>query len=91
MKIVNDGYHEHVERDNGKKKDRLVIISIRDKGKGIDKEILPRLFNKFVTNSNHGTGLGLYIANNIIEAHGGQIWAQNNKYEKGQPCCLVYQ
>lgn len=82
-KNVNDDYHEQVERDNWKKKDQLVIISIKDKGKGIDKEILPRLFNKFVTKSDQGTGLGLYIAKNIIEAHGGQIWAQNNKDEKG--------
>ena len=61
----------------------LVIVSIRDKGKGIDEEILPRLFNKFVTKSNQGTGLGLYIAKSIVEAHGGQIWAHNNKNEKG--------
>jgi signal transduction histidine kinase len=80
---VNDDYHEHVERDTWKKKDELVVISIKDKGKGIDKEIFPRLFNKFVTKSDQGTGLGLYIAKNIIEAHGGQIWAQNNKDEKG--------
>ncbi|WP_415311583.1 ATP-binding protein [Candidatus Nitrosocosmicus sp. FF01] len=65
-------------RDN-----ELVIVSIRDKGKGIDEEILPRLFNKFVTKSNQGTGLGLYIAKSIVEAHGGDIWAHNNKDEKG--------
>jgi signal transduction histidine kinase len=82
-KNVNDNYNEQVERDSWKKKDQLVIISIKDKGKGIDKEIFPRLFNKFVTKSDQGTGLGLYIAKNIIEAHGGQIWAQNNKDEKG--------
>lgn len=82
-KNVNDNYPEQVERDNWKKKDQLVIISIKDKGKGIDKEILPQLFNKFVTKSDQGTGLGLYIAKNMIEAHGGQIWAQNNKDEKG--------
>ncbi len=69
---------QQVERDNWKKKDQLVIISIKDKGKGIDKEILPLLFNKFVTKSDQGTGLGLYIAKNIIEAHGGKIWAFNN-------------
>ena len=66
------------DKDNEKDND-LVIVSIKDKGKGIDEEILPRLFNKFVTKSDQGTGLGLYIAKNIIEAHGGQIWAQNNK------------
>ena len=55
-----------------------IIVSVTDRGMGIDVEILPRLFTKFATKSNHGTGLGLYIAKNIIEAHGGQIWAQDN-------------
>lgn len=66
------------ERDN-----ELVIVSIKDKGKGIDDEILPRLFDKFVTKSEKGIGLGLYISKNIVEAHGGSIWAQNNENEKG--------
>jgi signal transduction histidine kinase len=75
---------KYVEMDNGKKiEDESVLVSIKDKGRGIDEEILPRLFNKFVTKSDQGTGLGLYIAKNIIEAHGGHIWAQNNKNEKG--------
>jgi signal transduction histidine kinase len=71
------------EKDDENKKDQFVLISIKDEGKGVDKEILPRLFNKFVTKSDQGTGLGLYIAKNIIDAHGGQIWVQNNKDEKG--------
>ncbi len=50
---------------------------------GIDVEILPRLFTKFATKSNQGTGLGLYIAKNIIEAQGGQIWARGNAYGIG--------
>ncbi|MBA2266831.1 MAG: HAMP domain-containing histidine kinase, partial [Nitrosopumilus sp.] len=83
MNHVKDDDLVYVERDIGKKKDECVLISIKDKGKGIDKEILPRLFNKFVTKSDQGTGLGLFIAKNIIEAHGGRIWAQNNKNEKG--------
>ena len=60
-----------------------MIVSVIDRGKGIDVEILPRLFTKFATKSNQGTGLGLYIAKNIIEAHGGQIWAQDNANGKG--------
>jgi signal transduction histidine kinase len=55
-----------------------LIISIKDSGSGIDPEILPRLFEKFVTKSDQGTGLGLYISKNIVESHGGRIWAQNN-------------
>ena len=51
---------------------------IKDEGEGIDLEIMPRLFTKFATNSEHGIGLGLYISKSIIEAHGGRIWAENN-------------
>ncbi|HEU5121085.1 MAG TPA: HAMP domain-containing sensor histidine kinase, partial [Candidatus Nitrosocosmicus sp.] len=56
----------------------MALVSIRDRGTGIDPDILPRLFTKFTTKSSQGTGLGLFIAKSIIEAHGGQIWAQNN-------------
>ena len=62
---------------------QLVMVSIKDNGIGIDSEILPRLFTKFATKSYQGTGLGLYIVKNIIETHGGQIWAENNKDGKG--------
>jgi signal transduction histidine kinase len=60
-----------------------VLVSIMDNGEGIDKEILPRLFNKFVSKSFQGTGLGLYISKSIVEAHGGQLWAENNREGKG--------
>jgi signal transduction histidine kinase len=56
-----------------------VIVSVKDTGKGISKEILPKLFSKFTTSdSSKGTGLGLYICKSIVEAHGGEIWAENN-------------
>jgi signal transduction histidine kinase len=60
-----------------------IVVSIKDNGEGIDKEILPRLFTKFVSKSFQGTGLGLYISKSIVEAHGGQIWAENNIDGKG--------
>ena len=56
-----------------------VIVSIKDTGKGIDPEIIPRLFTKFATKSSAGTGLGLFISRSIIESHGGKIWAGDNK------------
>jgi two-component system, OmpR family, sensor histidine kinase VicK len=55
-----------------------VIVSIKDTGTGIDPEISPRLFSKFATKSQRGTGLGLYISKNIVEAHGGRLYASNN-------------
>jgi len=62
---------------------RYIIINILDNGKGIDPNIMPRLFTKFATKSNKGTGLGLYICKSIIEAHGGKIWAENKKEGNG--------
>ncbi|HET6727551.1 MAG TPA: sensor histidine kinase [Nitrososphaeraceae archaeon] len=54
------------------------IVTIMDTGSGIAPEIMPKLFSKFVTSSQTGTGLGLFISKGIIEAHGGRIWAENN-------------
>ena len=62
---------------NGNKKQE-VIVAIKDNGTGIDREIMPRLFTKFATKSETGTGLGLFISKSIIEVHGGRIWAENN-------------
>lgn len=56
-----------------------VTVSVRDTGSGIDNDIFSRLFTKFATKSTKGTGLGLFICKGIIEAHGGKIWAENNK------------
>ena len=64
-------------------KEEQVIVIIKDSGTGIDAEILPRLFEKFATKSEEGTGLGLYISKNIIQAHGGKIWAENNSDGRG--------
>lgn len=65
------------------KKGNQAIVSVKDTGRGIDHEILPRLFTKFASKSFSGTGLGLFISKGIIEAHGGRIWAQNNADGKG--------
>ena len=65
------------------KKDNQTIVSIKDRGSGIDPEILPRLFSKFATKSFEGTGLGLFISKSIIDSHGGKIWAENNADGRG--------
>jgi signal transduction histidine kinase len=62
---------------------REVLVAIKDSGTGIDPEVLPKLFTKFTSSSRGGTGLGLFISKSIIEAHGGRIWAENNKDGKG--------
>jgi signal transduction histidine kinase len=60
-----------------------MTLSVKDAGSGINPDITPRLFSKFATASEKGTGLGLYISKKIVEAHGGKIWAENNKDEDG--------
>ena len=67
---------EIVTKDITNKKE--VYVGISDSGRGISSTILPRLFGKFVTDSDYGTGLGLYITKKLVEAHGGRIWAYNN-------------
>jgi signal transduction histidine kinase len=63
------------EKENGQ---NFLIISVKDMGPGIDPEISPKLFTKFASKSDMGTGLGLFISKGIVEAHGGKIWAENN-------------
>jgi two-component system sensor histidine kinase VicK len=63
------------EKRNGQ---NFVLIRVKDTGPGIDPEILSKLFTKFASNSDMGTGLGLFISKGIVEAHGGKIWAENN-------------
>ena len=66
-----------------KEENNEIIVSIKDTGSGIDPEIMPRLFSKFATKSQTGTGLGLFVSQNILEAHGGKIWAENNSDGRG--------
>ncbi len=65
------------------------IIRIKDTGTGIDPEILPRLFSKFATKSQRGTGLGLYISKNIVDSHGGKLYAENNTNDKGATFTII--
>jgi two-component system, OmpR family, sensor histidine kinase VicK len=60
-----------------------LTVKVTDTGLGIDDALLLRLFTKFATKSDKGTGLGLYISKSIVEAHGGKIWAENNTDGKG--------
>ncbi|HEX7274298.1 MAG TPA: HAMP domain-containing sensor histidine kinase, partial [Nitrososphaeraceae archaeon] len=63
------------EKQNGQD---FLITSVQDMGPGIDPEIMSKLFTKFASKSDVGTGLGLFISKGIVEAHGGKIWAENN-------------
>jgi signal transduction histidine kinase len=59
------------------------VVYISDSGQGIDPEVMYKLFEKFVSKSVKGTGLGLFISKSIVEAHGGKIWGENNKDGNG--------
>jgi signal transduction histidine kinase len=59
--------------DNG-----TVKIAVVDSGLGIPTDRLPKLFEPFFTTKKEGMGMGLSIARTIVEAHHGQIWAENN-------------
>ena len=63
-----------------------VIFSVADNGNGIPKEDIPHLFMRFSQGTSKkrstGTGLGLYLSRQIIEAHGGKIWLES-KINKG--------
>ena len=71
-----------------KKEDKNITISVSDSGLGIAPELIPHLFEEFVRDERVkqkilGTGLGLYIARKIVEAHGGKIWATSEGEGKG--------
>lgn len=74
---------------NLSKKDNKILIKISDSGIGIPKNQLNKLFKKFsrLENANEantkGTGLGLYLAKQITEAHNGKIWAESEGKNKG--------
>ncbi len=53
-------------------------VSVSDTGSGLSPDILPQLFQPFVTTKQHGMGVGLSISKTIIEAHGGRLWAEPN-------------
>lgn len=67
-------------------KDSELLVQVGDNGTGIPKEVIPHVFEKFYRAKDSisvgGTGLGLYITKQIIEAHGGRIWVKS-KPNKG--------
>src|ERR671916_218146 len=74
---------KHNNNDDDDDGNREIQVNIKDTGTGLSPEILPKLFSKFVSTDSGGTGLGLFVSRNIVEAHGGKIQAQNNLNGKG--------
>jgi signal transduction histidine kinase len=55
-----------------------ILLTIADTGTGIPPDLLPNIFDAFVTNKQRGTGLGLTISYDIVMKHHGRITAENN-------------
>jgi len=66
-----------------------VVIEVRDAGQGIPAEVLPRLFQSFVTTRRDGLGLGLSLSRSIVESHGGRITAGNNPNRGATFRCIL--
>ena len=78
------------ERQQENEGRQIAVVAVTDSGCGIDPAIVPRIFEKFVTRSDKGTGLGLFVSKSIIQAHEGRIWVQNNtEGEKGTTFCFT--
>lgn len=75
-----------VVKTPGKKE---VAVSVTDSGAGIHKDVQARLFTKFTSKSQTGTGLGLFISKSIVEAHDGKIMARNNDEGRGATFTLT--
>ena len=82
VNFTKKGHNNHspitVDAQVKKSNSNEVVVSVRDRGTGIDPDLQNKLFSKFASKSEIGIGLGLFISKGIVQAHGGKIWAQNN-------------
>jgi len=84
IKYTDEGWVKVKVEEKG----NSVLISVSDSGRGLSRELRPHLFEQFSRDSEmakeiQGTGLGLYIAKQIVEAHHGKIWAESEGEGKG--------
>lgn len=66
----------------------MVTVAVRDKGTGLSRDKLDKIFQPFYTTKPDGLGMGLSICRSIVEAHGGRLWAENNP-DRGATLCFT--
>lgn len=86
MSSVNDGKRELVVVTSAPEPGEAVHVAVRDSGPGLNVENPERLFQPFYTTKPNGMGMGLSICREIIEDHGGRLWASANI-----PCGATFQ
>jgi signal transduction histidine kinase len=77
VEVMRPGGHLTVQTQNLMAQNE-VLFSVKDTGPGIDADILPRIFDAFITSKHTGTGLGLTITHDILQQHHGRIMAENH-------------
>jgi PAS domain S-box-containing protein len=61
-----------------REKTGVIQVAVSDRGTGLSKDKLDKIFQPFYTTKREGLGMGLSICRSIIQAHGGHLWAENN-------------
>ena len=84
IKYTEKGFVKVTVKDEGEK----VLISVLDSGRGMSKEFQVKLFQQYLRDEQNkgkieGTGIGLYIAKQIVTGHKGEIWATSEGEGKG--------
>jgi signal transduction histidine kinase len=87
LNLIMNGAEAMVDLDHDSRKiivstkkhdEQTLEVSVRDSGRGLDEDIIDRMFDPFYTTKSEGMGMGLSISRSIIETHGGRLWAANN-------------
>ncbi len=78
VEAMQTGGHLSVRTEQVPGQDRI-LLAVSDTGEGIEPELLPHIFEPFITSKETGTGLGLTITYDIVRQHGGDIYAENNQ------------
>ncbi|MGI4764792.1 MAG: sensor histidine kinase, partial [Janthinobacterium lividum] len=98
VNLLTNGIHAMADLPEARRQLRIslgstdpdqVVVTIRDQGRGISDEHLPKLFNPFFTTKQEGMGIGLAICKTIVEAHGGTLRGCNDVERGGAVFELV--